>query len=339
MPSPHTGPEGGGPFIPPRQPGVAPSAFSPTPPPSSADEGSFLAYHARLIQVIQSAYTNPDVEDSAGRNALHCLAEAMLHQPSTNPNRATPLTGRPNLKRKQTPQPFPNISAAAAAGAAAPPSAPVPAPTRKRKQPPSTLSVTTPAPSGSSAAPPAPSAPPPPDNPILSRLRHLESLLLPASPLQPPRIDINHYSRSGLTPLMAFILFLPDSADDKSKTLLAVLETLIRHGARLEARNRLGETALLMAARLGRKVALTTLLEHGANVHARDVWGRGVLEIVDRTVRRRGAGDVALYARLEAVRVLLTGRREWGVLSTEGEGARGAVGREWMMRGVVEGAL
>lgn len=112
---------------------------------------------------------------------------------------------------------------------------------------------------------------------------------------------------------MVFILFLPDSADDKSKTLLALLETLIRHGARLEARNRLGETALLMAARLGRKVALTTLLEHGANVHARDVFGQGVLEIVDRTVRRRGRGDVALYARLEAVRVLLTGRREGGL--------------------------
>lgn len=89
---------------------------------------------------------------------------------------------------------------------------------------------------------------------------------------------------------MAFILFLPDSADDKSKTLLALLETLIRHAARLEAHNRLGETVLLMAARLGRKVALTTLLEHGANVNARDVYRRGVLEIVDRTARRRGGG-------------------------------------------------
>lgn len=89
---------------------------------------------------------------------------------------------------------------------------------------------------------------------------------------------------------MAFILFLPDSADDKSKTLLALFSTLIRHGARLEAHNRLGETMLLMAARLGRKVALTTLLKHGANVHARDVYGRGVLEVVDRTVRRRGRG-------------------------------------------------
>lgn len=138
---------------------------------------------------------------------------------------------------------------------------------------------------------------------------------------------------------MGFILFLPDSADDKSKTLLALLETLIRHGARLEAHNRLGETVLLMAARLGRKVALTTLLEHGANVHVRDVYRRGVLEIVDRTVRKRGRGDVALYARLEAVRVLLTGRREWGVVSTEGAGARGAVGREWMLTGVGEGGL
>ncbi|KAK0740454.1 hypothetical protein B0T18DRAFT_393271 [Schizothecium vesticola] len=187
LPSPNTGPEEGGPFIPLRQPGIAPSCFSLTPPPSTADEGSFLASHARLIQVIQSAYTNSGIEDPAGRNALHCLAEAMLHQPTLNSHRITPSAGR-----------------------------------------------------------------------------------------------------SGLTPLMAFILFLPDSTNDKSKTLLAVLETLVRHGARLEARNRLGETARFMAARLGRKVALTTLLEHGANVHARDVYGRGVLETVDRTARGRG---------------------------------------------------
>lgn len=75
-----------------------------------------------------------------------------------------------------------------------------------------------------------------------------------------------------------------------------------------------------------RKVALTTLLEHGANVHARNVYGRGVLEIVDRTVRRRGREDVALYARLEAVRVLLTGRRGWGVVSTEGVDVEGGGG-------------
>lgn len=104
MPSSNSDPKGGGSFIPPRQPGIAPSAFSPTPPPSSADEGSFLAYHARLIQVIQSAYTNPNVEDPAGRNAVHCLAEAMLHQPSTNSNRATPLSG------SRPPSPSPSLA-------------------------------------------------------------------------------------------------------------------------------------------------------------------------------------------------------------------------------------
>nr|CAE75727.1 hypothetical protein [Neurospora crassa] len=48
--------------------------------PSRAYEGPFLAYHARLIQIIHSAYPNPLVEDSEGRNGLHCLAEAIINQ-------------------------------------------------------------------------------------------------------------------------------------------------------------------------------------------------------------------------------------------------------------------
>lgn len=35
--------------------------------------------------------------------------------------------------------------------------------------------------------------------------------------------------------------------------------------------------------------------------------------------------------------MLLTGRREWGVVPAEGVGARGAMGREWMLRRVGEG--
>ena len=66
---------------------------------------------------------------------------------------------------------------------------------------------------------------------------------------------------------------------------------------------------MLVAARLGRKIALTTLLEHGASVLARDAEGRGLLDIIDE--RCRGAtNDVTLYGRLEACRVILTGKRQ-----------------------------
>lgn len=142
---------------------------------------------------------------------------------------------------------------------------------------------------------------------------------------------------------MAFIEHIPDEQDDKAKTLQAILETLVRAGASgdeavssrrrrlLEARNRRGETPLLMAARLGRKVALATLLEGGANVHARDADGRGLLEVLDAEVGgARARAEVGLYARLEACRALLTGRREWGVgYVHHGEPA---IVREWRMR-------
>jgi ankyrin repeat protein len=132
---------------------------------------------------------------------------------------------------------------------------------------------------------------------------------------------------------MAFVEHIPDNHDDKAKTLQALLETLVRSGdnskATMEARNRRGETALLIAARLGRKVALATLLEMGANVHVRDVDGRGVLEVLDREVGgAKAKGDVSLYARLEACRVLLTGRREWGIF----QGGDGGLVREWRRR-------
>jgi len=83
-----------------------------------------------------------------------------------------------------------------------------------------------------------------------------------------------------VTLLIAFITHLPDTADDKNKTLQAIFETLIRGRARLEMRNREGETALMVAARLGRKIALVVLLEHGARVEVTDGRGRGVLEVV-----------------------------------------------------------
>jgi len=269
-------PDDDGPFIPPRRPSVMMAGSPPTPtPPPSSDSDTFLAYHTQLIQVIQSSYNSPTVEDGAGRNGLHCLAEAILNPHAIMDSQRPP-------KRKHD-----NVSS---------PSAP------------STTTTAIPASlpaSGTSSGS---------ETPLLTRLRHLESLL--------HSVDPNHRDRRGNTVLMAFVSHLADDQDDKSKTLLTILETLLRGGADLEARNRHGETALLVAARLGRKVALTTLLEHGANVHARDVYGRGVLGLLDTTCRA-ARHDLALYARLEACRVLLTGRRDWGVVLEP------SVAREW----------
>ncbi|KAK4135711.1 hypothetical protein BT67DRAFT_448663 [Trichocladium antarcticum] len=309
-----------GPYMPPRRTGsLSPQvedltrsrATSEQGRQSSSDEGSLLAYHARLVQVIQSSYTNPHVEDAEGRNGLHCLAEAIINQQTMDrrvqgvQRGGGPSSARPQLKRKFDAKDTSNRSS------------PSPGTTATSSPSPATTTVT--ATTSVTAKTHEPTLP--------TRLRHLQSLLHPSIAL-----SATHYSRHGTTPLMAFVEHIPDDHDDKAKTLQALLETLLRWPTTtantttttnnnttninpvLEARNRRGETALLLAARLGRKVALATLLEAGACVHARDVDGRGVLQVLDRGVGgARARGDVSLYARLEACRVLLTGRREWGV--------------------------
>ncbi|AEO71790.1 uncharacterized protein THITE_124712 [Thermothielavioides terrestris NRRL 8126] len=272
------------PYIPPRRNGcISPQveAFSragSSSRPQSSDEGSFLAYHARLVQVIQSSYTDPSIEDAEGRNGLHCLAEAILNQQTMD--RHVQATGRPHLKRKLEGTKDSHYGTAAS-------------------------SPTTPTTTSSSS-----STSPSSEAVLTTRLRHLQSLLDPSV-----GVSVMHYDRLGRTPLMAFIEHVPDDHDDKARTLQTILVTLVRADAGvLEARNRRGETPLLLAARLGRKVALATLLECGANVHARDADGRGVLELLDAEVGGvRASADVCLYARLEACRVLVTGRRDWGL--------------------------
>ncbi|KAK3934230.1 hypothetical protein QBC46DRAFT_454343 [Diplogelasinospora grovesii] len=309
---------GEGPFIPPRRVGSptpheeemgSTSRSGPgvgSPRSSSADEDSFLAYHARLVQVIQSSYNNPRVEDAEGRNGLHCLAEAIINQQTMDEQRsAMSASGRPTKRSKHEKATTTTLSSSTATAF-------------------STLSAFS---SGDSSS----------ESTLVARLRHLEGLLVSANP-----VDVQHYDKAGNTVLMAFILHIPDEQDDRAKTLQAILETLLRRGSGgggggretsrgiIEARNSRGETALLVAARLGRKVALTTLLEHGANVHARDVHGRGILELLDETCRSATArDDVALYARLEACRVLLTGRRDWGVV------LKPSIVMEWQARTVV----
>jgi hypothetical protein len=287
-------------------------------------EGSFLAYHARLVQVIKDSYIDPRVEDSQGRNGLHCLAEAILSQQtlvrqvrsSRSSSFSSTNNGRPSLKRKRgSPDTIncvanPTIIVSPPWGPACP-----------------SLPPTIPQPTDGAALP--------------TRLQHLQCLLHPSI-----SVAVDHYDMRGRTPLMAFVEEIADDQDDRARTLQAILETLLRAPVSgrsgegsismvMEARNRRGETALLIAARLGRKVALATLLENGANVHARDASGRGLLEILDDEVgSARAAGDVGLYARLEACRALLTGRKEWGVeyVSRVVNGEGGVV-REWKVRG------
>lgn len=146
------------------------------------------------------------------------------------------------------------------------------------------------------------------DGPMARRLGFLRGLLAL------PGMDVNHYDRSGNTALMAFIQHLADQDEDRHRSLQTIFQLLITDGgARVEARNARGETALLMAARLGRKTALQQLLQRGgANVHARDADGKGALDLIDEACPR-SKGDTQLYGRLQACRVLLTGRYkdEW----------------------------
>lgn len=309
--------------------GLSGSASPASRPHSCTTDGCcVLAYHARLVQTIQSAYTNPAVEDDEGRNGLHCLAEAILDQDTMDR-----LVQGSGLPRTSSSSSFSSSASTATAHSTSTTS--IARPRLKRELsssttdlPPSSTPPTS-TPSSTATIPPAAQ-----EEEIMlpTRLRHLNSLLSPSISVSP-----HHYSRRGHTPLMAFIQHIPDEQDGKARTLQTILETLIRRGGprAVEARNGRGETPLLMAARLGRKVALSALLRAGgANVAARDADGRGVLELLDAEVRAAGTrDDVALYARLEACRALLTGREEWGVRYVDDVDpacvAAGSPGAEW----------
>jgi hypothetical protein len=119
-------------------------------------------------------------------------------------------------------------------------------------------------------------------------------------------VNINHYDLNGNTPLMTFIEHVSDGDDDKFHSLPALLNLLIDRGANIEARNRRAETPLLVAARKGRKCALTILLDRSANVHARDVDGRSALAILDDLIHSPEARkETKSYAQWEACRATL----------------------------------
>ncbi|KAH9232647.1 hypothetical protein K456DRAFT_392727 [Colletotrichum gloeosporioides 23] len=93
-------------------------------------------------------------------------------------------------------------------------------------------------------------------------------------------VDVNAYSSFGNTALMDFVAYLPENFDNARTG--AILQLLVKSGARLEARNKRGETALLMAAKYCRLTALKTLLRAGASPKARDAQGRDAFRIVEQ---------------------------------------------------------
>ncbi|RDA94639.1 hypothetical protein CP533_2496 [Ophiocordyceps camponoti-saundersi (nom. inval.)] len=131
------------------------------------------------------------------------------------------------------------------------------------------------------------------------RLRHeLARGLLEAG------VDPNHYDLAGNTPLMTFAAELPE--DDDYRRGPAMMELLIQHGADVKARNRAGETALHVAVRKGRKLAVRVLVHNGASVHVHDAQGRSLLDVAD-AMTQQAYGSGKDYAHFEACRAWLSG--------------------------------
>ncbi|RDA85519.1 hypothetical protein CP532_2160 [Ophiocordyceps camponoti-leonardi (nom. inval.)] len=117
-------------------------------------------------------------------------------------------------------------------------------------------------------------------------------------------VDPNHYDLAGDTPLMTFAAELPE--DDDYRRGPAIMELLIRQGADVNARNRAGETALHVAVRKGRKLAVRVLVNNGASVHVHDAQGRSLLDVAD-AMTRQACGSGKDYAHFEACRAWLSG--------------------------------
>ncbi|KAI0414940.1 ankyrin repeat-containing domain protein [Xylaria grammica] len=125
------------------------------------------------------------------------------------------------------------------------------------------------------------------------------------------KVDANQYDRQGNTPLMSFVINSSDATKYDKEECESILRALVQKaGARLELRNRHGETALHLAARHGKTVALRVLLELGANPHTRNSQGLGILEVLDNlyvTTER----DDKNNARFEACRAILTRTKDY----------------------------
>lgn len=141
---------------------------------------------------------------------------------------------------------------------------------------------------------------------IETRAQYLENLLVRTASAKPP--DVNHYDKRGMTVLMAFATYLVDEQDKSGLLIGKIIDTLLDAGAKLDARNRQGETALLVAARHGNKHVVSKLLDRGANFHARDKSGKGIMAIIESQITE-SSGDLPSYGRLEAVRAAVVAKK------------------------------
>jgi hypothetical protein len=128
------------------------------------------------------------------------------------------------------------------------------------------------------------------DNAFLHTRReaYLEDLLIAG-------VDPDNHDKLGLTPLMAFITHIPDGEDDGS--LPIILSRLFDAGANINRRNRLGETPLHIAVKLGRWTATKFLLSKGANVQVRDSGGMSVIAL-GQAHSKLARWDETLYAQI-----------------------------------------
>ncbi|KAI1741167.1 hypothetical protein F4680DRAFT_82714 [Xylaria scruposa] len=119
-------------------------------------------------------------------------------------------------------------------------------------------------------------------------------------------VDANQYDKLGNTPLMSFVVNSSDATKyDKDESEIVIRALVQEAGAKLESRNRNGETALHLAARHGKTIALRVLLELGANPHTRNAQGLSILEVLDSLYVTTESDDKN-NARFEASRAILT---------------------------------
>ncbi|KAF6795415.1 Ankyrin-like protein [Colletotrichum sojae] len=121
------------------------------------------------------------------------------------------------------------------------------------------------------------------------------------------KVDANAYDDDGNTVLMYFIAQLPE--DNDRKTPVKIIKSVIDSGVDIQARNRSGETALHVAVRLGKKLAMKSLVEMGANVNVKDFQGQTPLRLLASCLQEAGS-DMVTYAHLEACYSWLSGQAE-----------------------------
>ncbi|KAI1753023.1 hypothetical protein F4782DRAFT_498106 [Xylaria castorea] len=128
-------------------------------------------------------------------------------------------------------------------------------------------------------------------------------------------VDANQYDKLGNTPLMSFVVNSSDATKYEKEESEIVIRALVQEaGAKLEWRNRNGETALHLAARHGKTIALRVLLELGANPHTRNAQGWGILEVLDSLYVTTESDDKN-NARFEASRAILTRSTQYAMQS------------------------